>query len=228
MTSPPDLSGYQALAADYDGTIATEGKVGSETWTSLERLKAAGKKLILVTGRHLEDLQRVCQRLSLFDLLVVENGALIYDVAEAEGQRLAKPPPDTLIKMLRDKGVTPLVTGQVMIGTQQPYGVTVEAAIAKLGIPWRIILNKGAVMVMPIGIDKASGLLAAVRTLNLTRDRVIGVGDGENDLDLFKVCGFSVAVANALPEVKQAADWVTDGECGEGVCQICESLMANR
>ena len=227
MTSIPDLSGYQALATDYDGTIATEGKVGSETWIALEQLKAAGKKLILVTGRHLEDLQKVCRQLSLFDLLVLENGALIYDVAEAEGQRLAKPPPDALIEILQDKGVTPLATGQVMIGTRQPYGPTVEAAIAKLGIPWRIVLNKGAVMVMPIGIDKASGLLAAMRTLNLERDRVVGVGDGENDLDLFKVCGFSVAVANALPEVKQAADWVTEGECGVGVCQICKGLMAN-
>ncbi len=227
MTPPPELSGYQALATDYDGTLATDGKVTSETWTTLERLKAAGKKLILVTGRHLEDLQNVCQRLSLFDLLVLENGALIYDVAEEEGQRLAKPPPAELIDMLRGKGVTPLVLGEVMIGTGQPHGPIIEAAIATLGIPWRIILNKGAVMVLPIGIDKASGLLAAVRTLNLTRDRIVGVGDAENDLDSFKVCGFSVAVANALPEVKQAADWVTEGERGEGVCQLCDLLMVD-
>ena len=50
---------FLVLAADYDGTLATEGKVDDSTLDALERLRASGRKLILVTGRHLPDICRV-------------------------------------------------------------------------------------------------------------------------------------------------------------------------
>lgn len=50
---------YLALACDYDGTLAADGHVQEETVAALERLLASGRKLILVTGRQLEDLLSV-------------------------------------------------------------------------------------------------------------------------------------------------------------------------
>ena len=73
---------YLALACDYDGTLASEGRVASETVSVLERLLASGRKLILVTGRELGDLQSVFSRLDLFEWVVTENGALIYRPAD--------------------------------------------------------------------------------------------------------------------------------------------------
>ena len=49
---------YLALACDYDGTLASAGKVSNETLSALERLKKSGRKLILVSGRELPDLLR--------------------------------------------------------------------------------------------------------------------------------------------------------------------------
>src|SRR5215813_9102810 len=81
---------YLAFAADYDGTLATDGRVDEATVRALEELKASGRKLLLVTGRHLPDLQRVFARLELFDCVVAENGALLYDPASREENMLAE------------------------------------------------------------------------------------------------------------------------------------------
>jgi HAD superfamily hydrolase (TIGR01484 family) len=77
---------YAALATDYDGTIAHDGVVDAPTIAALEKLKAAQRRLILVTGRELDDLARVCDRLDLFDRIVAENGALLYGPATREEQ----------------------------------------------------------------------------------------------------------------------------------------------
>jgi len=92
---------YLALATDYDGTLATNGVVNDATVRSLEKLKASGRKLLMVTGRHLPDLQRVLQKLELFDRVVAENGALLYNPASREEKVLAETPKEEFLEALR-------------------------------------------------------------------------------------------------------------------------------
>jgi len=78
---------YAVLATDYDGTLATQGHVDAPTPAALEKVRQSGRKLILVTGRHLPDLQSVFSGLDLFDRAVLENGALLY-APETKQERL--------------------------------------------------------------------------------------------------------------------------------------------
>ena len=79
-------------------------------------------------------------------------------------------------------------------------------AIRDLGLELQVIFNKGAVMVLPAGVNKASGLKAALAELGLSPHNVVGVGDAENDHALLRPCECGVAVANAIPTLKQEAD----------------------
>ena len=74
---------YLALACDYDGTLAKDGTVSQQTITALEQVVASGRKLLLITGRLLQDLQQVFSRLDLFAYVVAENGALLYQPASS-------------------------------------------------------------------------------------------------------------------------------------------------
>ena len=65
---------YLALAADYDGTTARDDQLSDSAAQAIERLRVSGRRSILVTGRRLEDLLRVCPRVGIFDLVVAENG----------------------------------------------------------------------------------------------------------------------------------------------------------
>ncbi|MDP9145180.1 MAG: HAD-IIB family hydrolase [Actinomycetota bacterium] len=218
---------YLALACDYDGTIAAEGRVAPETVAALERLRASGRRLLLVTGRELDDLLAVFPQVSLFDGVVAENGALLYDPASQHTTLLSAAPPEAFIRMLQARGVTPLSTGRVIVATWQPQETAVLAVIRDLGLELQVIFNKGAVMVLPSGVNKATGLAAALRELGLSPHNVVGVGDAENDHAFLHLCECAVAVVNALPMVRDGADLVTQGANGAGVRELIDGLLAS-
>ena len=102
---------YLALATDYDGTLAHRGEVDEATFAALARLRESGRKVVLVTGRELDELTKVCPRLDLFDRVVAENGALLYRPAWLESKVLAERPPESFVEALRARGVTPISVG---------------------------------------------------------------------------------------------------------------------
>jgi HAD superfamily hydrolase (TIGR01484 family) len=218
---------YFVLACDYDGTIAHDGEVNEATVTELERVRASGRKLILVSGRELEDLQRTFSHFDLFDCMVLENGALLYYPATRQEKILGERPPAIFAAELERRGVGPTSYGRVIVATWHPHENTVLETIRDLGLECQVIFNKGAVMVLPSGINKASGLSAALSELCLSPHNAVGVGDAENDHAFLGLCECSVAVANALPMLKERADWVTEGDHGEGVAELIEKLVSS-
>ena len=201
---------YLALASDYDGTIAHDGVVDEQTIKALERLRQIGRKLILVTGRELPDLERVFARLDIFDFIVAENGALLYKPATREKRLLAPAPPATFVENLKRRGVTDLSVGEAIVATWYPHQNAVLDSIRELGLDLQVIFNKDAVMILPSGINKMTGLTHALEELALSRHNVVGVGDAENDHAFLRCCECSVAVANAIPALKEKVDLVTD------------------
>jgi HAD superfamily hydrolase (TIGR01484 family) len=218
---------YVALACDYDGTLATDGIVPQSTLDALDRLRRSGRKLVLVTGRELGDLQRVFPALDRFDRVVAENGALLYRPKEKEARPLADPPNAVFVDRLRQHGVSPLSVGAVIVATWQPNETIVLETIRELGLELQIIFNKGAVMVLPASVNKSTGLSAALAEMALSPHNVVGVGDAENDHAFLTLCGFSAAPANALPMVKETADLVTAEARGAGVEALIDRMLAD-
>ncbi|MBD3882044.1 HAD-IIB family hydrolase [Phormidium tenue FACHB-886] len=216
---------YLALATDYDGTLATDGKVHEETLAAMKRLRESGRKLILVTGRHLDDLQQTFSEIALFDCVVAENGALLYFPETKEERPLGESPSERFVEALRSRQVKPLGVGKVIVDTWQPHETAVLETIRDLGLELQVIFNKGAVMVLPPGVNKASGLAAALEELELSPHNTVAVGDAENDHAFMDLCEVAVAVANALPAVKETADWTTQGSRGEGVVELIDRLI---
>ena len=113
-------------------------------WTALERLRASGRKLLLVTGRELDDLCRVFPHITLFDLVVAENGALLYWPTTRAEQVLGECPPEAFITVLQQRGVAPLSCGRVIVATWHPHETTVVEVIRDLGLELQVIFNKDA------------------------------------------------------------------------------------
>ncbi|MEH2153215.1 HAD family hydrolase [Nostoc sp.] len=216
---------YSVLATDYDGTLATDNHVNENTLAALSRLRSSGYKLILVTGRQLDELLQVFVQVDLFDYVVAENGALLYLPANRQEKLLGSQPPAEFINALRDRQVKSLSVGRVIVASWHPQETIVLETIRHMRLELQVILNKGAVMVLPSGINKATGLAAALAEMQLSPENVVGIGDAENDYDFLSVCGCSVAVANALPMLKERVDFVTNGSRGDGVIELIEKLI---
>jgi hydroxymethylpyrimidine pyrophosphatase-like HAD family hydrolase len=216
---------YRALACDYDGTVARGGRVAPETLHALRKLRDSGRKLVLVTGRLLPDLASVFEPLDTFDRVVAENGAVLYRPASREERQLADPPPPAFVGELGRRGVTPLAPGRVIVGTTRPSEAMVLETIRDLGLELQVIFNRDAVMVLPSGVNKGTGLRAALDELGLSPHNVVGIGDAENDHGFLELCECAVAVADALPAVRRRAHLVTAGASSEGVIELVGRLL---
>lgn len=217
---------YLALACDYDGTLALHGVMTDQTRAALRRFRASGRRLILVTGRELDDLMRVCPDLAIFDRVVAENGAVLHDPHTRETRDLAPPAPEEFVAELRARGVSPLSVGRVIVATWEPNESLVLEAIRDLQLELQVIFNKGAVMVLPSGTNKASGLRAQLDELDLSLHNVVGIGDAENDHTFLCACECAAAVSNALPALKERMDLVTEGDHGQGVVELIDRILA--
>ena len=215
---------YRVLATDYDGTLAKHGQVSESTISALRRLKESGRRAVLVTGRLLHEIREICDGIELFDVIVAENGAVVW--SEERGMRSMAPPvPLDLVAGLRRRGVTPLIVGSVICSTWSDHEVAVIETIEELGLDVELSHNKGALMMLPGGVDKAVGFKTAVQWLKERPDAAIAIGDGENDLPFFAAAGCSAAVDNALDSVKRAATIVLDRDHGSGVEDVIDALI---
>jgi|SRR5215469_2327856 len=219
------MTRFAAIASDYDGTLAHDGAVDDVAVKALESLRQSGRKTILVTGRELNDLQSVFTRFDLFDCIVAENGAVLYTPASREKKVLASPPKQQFLEELQRRGVRNVSVGDVIIATWKPNETEVLNTIRDLGLELQVVFNKGAVMVLPAGINKKSGLQAALDLLGLSTHNVVGIGDAENDHAFLEYCEFSAAVANALASVKETADYTTSQSHGAGVAELIRMIL---
>ncbi len=217
---------FQALATDYDGTLAHDGVVDEPTLAAVDRLLASGRQAILVTGRELDDLIKTCPYLDRFVRIVAENGAMVYDPATREVRMLTEPPSEAFVAALAARRI-PMSVGRSIVATVEPYEQEVLAVIRDLGLEWHVIFNKGSVMALPSGVNKATGLKVVLKDLGLRSEEVVGVGDAENDHAFLAMCGLAVAVSNALPALKERADWVTHNVRGAGVAELIDRMLTN-
>jgi hydroxymethylpyrimidine pyrophosphatase-like HAD family hydrolase len=233
MFLPPDnaeggrVMRFYALATDYDGTLASDGVAADSAIEALRKLRASGRRSILVTGRILSDLRAVFPHIDLFDAVVAENGAVLFVPSTQQAEAIASAPPAAFVEALRAKNVSPLDVGEVIVSTWHPHEDVVLQTIRELGLDLTVIFNKGAVMVLPSNVNKATGLAAQIARMGLSRHNIAAIGDAENDLPFLTMCEASAATANALKSVQDACDYVTSASHGDGVDEFIQQIITD-
>jgi HAD superfamily hydrolase (TIGR01484 family) len=210
---------------DYDGTIARNGQVPEATAAALARARESGRRVLLVTGRMLPDLRHVCPDADhMFDAIVAENGAVLYVPERREVTVLGEAPEPALVEALRRRDVA-FDLGQSIVATDEPYAEACLAAIRETGVERTLIFNKGSLMLLPAGVTKGTGLGSALAALQLSPHNVAGVGDAENDHAFLGMCECGVAVADAIPALRERADHVTRAPGPAGVVEFVDEHL---
>src|SRR5439155_5919550 len=148
------------------------------------------------------ELESVFPEYRLCDVIIAENGALLVWPAEGREEILGEPPPEAFLTEIVHRGVKPFSVGKVIFATWRPHEGAVLDVIRTLGIEYHIIFNKRAVMVLPSGINKATGLAKALKRMKIAAGSVVGVGDAENDHAFLESSAVAAACENALPALK--------------------------
>lgn len=209
----------RALAADLDGTLAHGERVDERTRLALQGLRDRGVFTILVTGRLGRELDRVFPGLRAdFDVVVVENGAVVCRPT-GEEELLAPPVDPQLVAGLTERGIA-FSAGRCILDCWAGDGPAIMAALSDLAIDAVLTRNRDRLMVMPAGATKGTGLLAAARSLRISCHNIVALGDAENDLAMLEAAELGVAVADALPSVKERADLVLPTLGSTGVVEF--------
>jgi hydroxymethylpyrimidine pyrophosphatase-like HAD family hydrolase len=208
---------FQAVALDLDGTLAEDNRLAE---SAMDAIKASSGELrmILVTGRTSGNLEAAFPGLgSHFDAVVTENGAVLHT---RSGLRALASPLDRAVgPALADRGISTR-PGQVMLALDGQDAAAAVDVITGLGLDCQVVHNRGAAMILPAGVTKGTGLIAALDQLGLSAHNAIAVGDAENDLALLHAAEVGVAVAGALPSVAAQADLQLRSRDGAGVAEL--------
>jgi hydroxymethylpyrimidine pyrophosphatase-like HAD family hydrolase len=216
---------FHVLASDYDGTLAENGRVADATLRALERVRESGRMLALVTGRTLPDLEHACPGYDrLFDVVVAENGAALFLPKDREIKTLGAVPEPMLLAQLEQRGVA-FALGTSSIHTDAAAAEECLAAIRATGVDRTLIFNRGSLMLLPGGVAKGSGLEAALDAVGSSPHNAVGIGDGENDHPFLALCEYGVAVADAVPALRERADYVTRAPGPHGVVEFIEEHL---
>jgi hydroxymethylpyrimidine pyrophosphatase-like HAD family hydrolase len=215
----------KALALDYDGTIAEDGRLAGEVRTALERARAAGLTVLIVTGRIIGDLRRVAGDLSFADAVVGENGAVITFPRSGRSTALHRRPVPEFLDGLQKRGVE-FKAGETIVEADASAAPVALDLIRKLELPLVILFNRGRMMILPQAISKATGLAAALDTFRLSAHNVLAIGDAENDHELLRSAEVGVAVEWGSPALKRVADEVLAGRGPAAVAGYIDQLLA--
>ena len=181
--------------------------------------------MILITGRELGELRGLFSELSLFNLVVAENGALLFDPGLGSEEPLCDPPPRAFLQALKDRGI-PFAVGRRVVATVRPHEKAALELMKRMKLELQITFNRESVMILPSGVDKGTGLTAALTKLGIRPAEIVGIGDAENDSAFLRLCGYSVAVANAISSLKKQVDFVTRSKFGAGTAEVIERMIA--
>ena len=116
----------------------------------------------------------------------------------------------------------------LVVGEEKRIRECEEEALRRLGARLSIYRSTPYFLeIMPKGIDKGAALSRLVGLTGLIRQEIMACGDGMNDLAMIRFAELGVAMANAEPEVREAADFVTDSNNDDGVAKAVERFIFN-
>jgi len=208
----------RAVALDLDGTVTEGDALSQAALLEIDRLRRDGLAAVLVTGRIVAELDVAFPGVrSHFDAVVAENGALL--MVDGNERDLAEPVDDALARALGEQGIS-FRRGRVLLAGDAVDAEAIVSAAGRLGLDCQVVRNRGALMVLPAGVSSGTGLLAALEELSISPHNVVAVGDAENDLALLHAAGVGIAVANAVPSLREHADLVLQARDGEGVAEL--------
>lgn len=215
---------FKIVAIDLDGTVAMHDKIEPDTWKVLRDIRKSGRSIIIVTGRRLDTIQQLGPLEDLCEAIIAENGAAVYIPSNQSVLLPFGHLSVDLVKKLSGLKI-PLEKGMSIVATVEPHGQKVVEAISELGSAATIEYNKGAIMIIPPGATKGTGLMVALHELGYSPHNVIAFGDAENDRSLFEQAEIAVAVKNADDTIKNLADIELTEPNGKGVSEFLQSLM---
>ena len=232
----PNLTDIDMIVFDVDGTLMDRSGMPEGLIGLVKQIERRGVSVSLASGRTLPNLTPVHQALGLSGFIVAENGGILWDGPQqrgietmADGER-CRDAIDWLAGKMQEidpEGIESNRWRETEWCVSGPYDVNrMRTLLAES--EWsdlRVVGTGFAIHVTERGVNKRSALEIQLSRRGIDPSRVLSCGDALNDVPMFNLTGYSVAVDGAIDEVRNAADSVTQKKGPLGVIEMLELLL---
>ncbi|UZE92163.1 MAG: phosphoglycolate phosphatase [Methanosarcinales archaeon] len=217
----------KALAIDIDGTITDDKR--RINCRAIEVIRSLKVPVILATGNTVCFALTTAKLIGTDGIVIAENGGVVkvgYDAKECvlcDGTECEKA--FELLSKHFDLEKLDAEYRKTDVALRRNFDLSMAREMSsKSGLNVDLVDSGFAVHIKNKHINKGIGLKKVAELLGLSTQDTVAIGDSENDIEMFNVAGFKVAVGNADPRLKQMASLVTKGKYGAGVAEAIETI----
>lgn len=215
----------KAIAIDLDGTLTDKKRaINCRAVEALRKLKIP---VILATGNTSCFAKAVAKIIGVSDIVICENGGVVrfsYD-----GDDIVLGNKEKCIKALEELKkhfnveLLDFEYRKSEVCIRRTFEIEKAREILK-GYDVKIIDSGFAYHISDVNVSKGKALEFIAERIGISARDFAVIGDSENDIEMFEVAGFGIAVANASEKLKELADLITCSSDGDGVVEALEFL----
>ncbi|MCH1592187.1 MAG: phosphoglycolate phosphatase [Candidatus Thalassarchaeaceae archaeon] len=236
MVAVPNLGDWDMIVFDVDGTLLDEEGFHDELVNLARRVDREVMPVSLASGRTLPNVTPIMQSIGASGFIVAENGGMVWDSKEgheilslSDGAR-AKDAAEwlaTKINGLDPKGIESNRWRETewCLSETDSFELMRKLIADSEWSDLEVVSTGYAVHIASPGLNKSHGLRIALQQRGISPDRVIACGDAPNDLPMFDLVGFSVAVSERFPNVVESADYITKEKGKNGSIELLKELL---
>lgn len=244
---------YKALMIDVDGTLIPNKQDGLPSERVKAAIKRANQYIHIgvATSRSVSELKNIFDQVNFSGPSITSTGAQIIDPQTKKILKehlLNKEDFPLILKILQKHQVEILINEngivQPLTDSYRPYklfnlvAVEIDPAIADeittelsrvstisihRTVAW--VPGKNDLIIAHAQVSKQHGILEVAQILGIETSEIIGIGDGYNDFPLLMACGLKVAMGNAVPQLKEIADYIAPDVKHDGVADVIEKFV---
>ncbi|MDD1693699.1 MAG: phosphoglycolate phosphatase [Methanoregula sp.] len=215
----------KALLTDIDGTITRpDRRIHTGAIETIRSLVDQGVVVVLASGNTSCFMETLCKMIGTQGSFIAENGGVFR--TGYTGSLRVTGDQDTCRKALEIVQAHFHTHGKELELFSPTYRFA-DLAFARTvpvnevkeilrDYPVQVIDTGFAIHLQSPGINKGTTLVTLAETLGLTPADFLAIGDSINDTQMLRTAGIGIAVANAHPDTRAAAEYVTEKEYGDG------------
>lgn len=218
---------FKAIVADIDGTITCERR--ELHLGAMKKIRSLKVPVVLATGNTLCYARTASRLIGLEGAVIAENGGAVTVRFDLQGTfedslEECEKAYSFLSEYFKLTKLDPLYR-KTEIALRRDFDLKKAKTLLKtLDLDVEMVDTKYAIHLKSTKINKGVGLKKLASMMGLKPKDFVALGDSENDVEMFEVSGFGIAVGNGDQTIKEAADYVTAASFGDGTVEALEFL----
>ncbi|MDD4136380.1 MAG: phosphoglycolate phosphatase [Methanoregula sp.] len=215
----------KALITDIDGTITDPTRrIHTGAIGTIRSLVNQGIEVVLASGNTSCFMESLCKMIGTQGSFIAENGG-VYQMGYNSplritgDQAVCRRALETVQAYFRTRGTELDLFSPTYRFADLAFGRTVpvnEVRGVLRDFPVQVIDTGYAIHLQSTGINKGTTLVTLAEEMGLVPADFLAIGDSANDIQMLRTAGIGIAVANAAPDTKAVAEYVTEKEYGDG------------